>query len=437
MPRITMLGAGSFFTGELMKDVMLIDGLKGGEINLVDIDPRRLEISRKYVEALAARIGKKWKINASTDRRKVMKRSDYVINSIEVAGVRTVKVDYEVPKKYGVDQCIGDTIGPGGIFKALRTIPVWLEMIADCHELCPDAMVLNYTNPMSMLMLAAVRVTNMPVLGLCHSVQGTSHLLARYAGIPYERLKWRCAGINHMAWFTELRYRGRDLYPKLRKIALEQGETYEKDPIRFDMMLHLGAFVTESSGHFSEYVPYYRKRKDLLRKYTRKSYLGESGFYSKNWPRWRREVDQMRRKALRTVKDETLERSHEYAASIIEAHQLNRPTEIHASVLNEGLIANLPYDGVVEVPVLVNRNGVFPCKFGPLPPQLAALCASNMAVFECTIEGILFGDKEAIYHAMTLDPLTAAVCSPAEVRKMTDEMARRERNYIPKFMNKK
>ena len=436
MVKITMLGAGSAFTAPLMKDIMLIQGLNGGVINLIDIDPKRLDISQRWVKALAARIGGNWTINASTDRRKLMKGSDYLINCIEVSGTRTVAVDYNVPKKYGVDQCIGDTIGPGGIFKALRTIPAWIDILRDVERLCPNALVLNYTNPMSMMTLAAVRTTSAAVVGLCHSVQGTAARIARYLGVPRDKLEYRCAGINHMAWFTLLKYRGHDMYPRLAKRARTRKDLYEQDPVRFDMMFHMGAFVTESSGHFSEYVPYYRKRKDLVRKYMRDRYRGESGFYSKNWPKWRRDEDSKRLGELKNAATMPIERSHEYAAVIIEAHRLNMPALVYGSVLNEGLISNLPADGVVEVGVLVNGNGMAPVRFGPLPPHLAALCASNMAVFECAVSGILHRNRDAVYHAMTLDPLTAAVCSPAEISSMTDEMAKKEKDYIPKFMTK-
>jgi len=436
MVKVTMLGAGSAFTPYLMRDIMLTDGLKAGVINLVDIDPKRLDISRRWVAALAGRIGGDWRVNSSTDRRALMRGSDYIINCIEVSGLKTVKIDYEVPKKFGVDQCIGDTVGPGGIFKALRTIPAWIEILRDVERLCPTAMVLNYTNPMSMMTLAAVRTTSASVVGLCHSVQGTAHLLANYLEIPPAQLEYRCAGINHMAWFTVLKYRGRDMYPRLFKRARTVKEVYERDPVRFDMMFHLGAFVTESSGHFSEYVPYYRKRKDLVKKYMRERYRGESGFYSRNWPKWRRDEDAKRLRDLKSIGTIEIKRSHEYAAVIIEAHEFGRPALIYGSVLNDGLIPNLPSNGVVEVGVLVDRNGLQPTKFGPLPPQLAPLCASNMAVFECAVNGILNHDKDAVYHAMVLDPLTAAVCSPAEIYRMTDEMARKERDYIPKFMTR-
>jgi len=435
MVRITMLGAGSAFTPYLMKDIMLIEGLKRGVINLIDIDPRRLDISLRYVRAIAGRIGPGWQVNASTDRRRLMKGSDYIINCIEVSGLKTVAVDYRVPLKYGVDQCIGDTIGPGGIFKALRTIPAWVEILRDVEVLCPKAIVLNYTNPMSMMTLAAVRTTSASVVGLCHSVQGTAARLARYMEIPAERLEYRCAGINHMAWFTVLKHRGRNVYP-LRFERSRLKDVYEQDPVRFDMMYHLGTFVTESSGHFSEYVPYYRKRKDLVRKYMRDRYRGESGFYSKNWPKWRRDEDARRLREMKNIDSVEIKRSHEYAAVIIEAHRLNRPALIYGSVLNDGLIANLPYDGVVEAAVHVDGNGLAPCKFGKLPPQLAALCASNMYVFECAVSGILNEDKDAVYYAMTLDPLTAAVCSPAEIHRMTGEMARKQRDYIPRFMTR-
>jgi len=272
-----MVGAGSaVFARQIITDVLAVDGLDSGVFALVDIDPTRLDLAREIAEKLVQLSGKKWKVEASTERRDVLPGTDYVVNSIEVAGLQNVRADYDIPLRYGVDQCIGDTIGPGGIFKALRTGPAWLEIVADTARLAPRAMILNYTNPMSILTLAAARSTGQPVVGLCHSVQGTSRLLAELLDVPYAELEWQCAGINHNAWFTTLEHRGVDQYPRLRERA-KVPEVYERDPVRFDVMLHLGAFVTESSGHFSEYVPYYRKRPDLLKRYTRPGYLGESG----------------------------------------------------------------------------------------------------------------------------------------------------------------
>ncbi|TME40329.1 MAG: alpha-glucosidase/alpha-galactosidase, partial [Chloroflexi bacterium] len=292
MPKVTFVGAGSaVFARQLMTDILAIEGLDDGVFALVDIDAARLELAKRIAERLVELSGKRWTVEASADRLDVLKGTDYVINSIEVAGLKNVRFDYDIPLRYGIDQCIGDTIGPGGIFKALRTGPAWLEIVSDVQRVAPGAVVLNYTNPMSILTLAALRSTDLSVVGLCHSVQGTSRQLAGYLGIPYAEMDWDCAGINHNAWFTKLEREGVDLYPLLRERARDP-DVYEKDPVRFEVMLHLGAFVTESSGHFSEYVPYFRKRPELINRYTRPGYLGESGFYANNWPRWRRENDE-------------------------------------------------------------------------------------------------------------------------------------------------
>src|SRR5579864_3276019 len=242
--------------------------------------------------------------------------------------------------RYGIDQCIGDTIGPGGIFKALRTGPAWLDIVADVQRLAPGALVLNYTNPMSILTLAALRATDLQVVGLCHSVQGTSRQIASYLDIPYEEMSWDCAGINHNAWFTRLERDGRDLYPDLRARARD-ASVYERDPVRFEVMLHLGAFVTESSGHFSEYVPYFRKRPDLVAKYARGGYLGESGFYADNWPSWRRYNDEMVASMLRGETPIPVRRGHEYTSAIIEALEGGAVASIHGNVRNQGWIDNL------------------------------------------------------------------------------------------------
>src|SRR5438309_9856840 len=274
--------------------------------------------------------------------------------------------------RYGVDQCIGDTIGPGGIFKALRTGPAWLDVVADVSRIAPKAFILNYTNPMSILTLAAARSTALPVVGLCHSVQGTSRLLSDFLQVPYEDLDWKCAGINHNAWFTKLEHNGVDMYPSLRRRAADP-EIYEQDPVRFEVMLHLGAFVTESSGHFSEYVPYFRKRPDLVESYMRSGYRGESGFYARNWPRWREAKLGPVLAMLSGDAPIDLTRSLEYASYIIEAMELDRPVEVHANATNQGAIENLPDDGCAEFAVRVDKEGLHPCKFGALPEQLAAL----------------------------------------------------------------
>src|SRR5213594_4198865 len=358
VPKVTFVGAGSaVFARQLMTDILAIDGLDRGTFALVDIDPERLELARLIAERLVDLSGKEWSVEASTDRREVLGGSDYVVNSIEVAGLQNVRADYDIPLRYGVDQCIGDTIGPGGIFKALRTGPSWLDIVADVDRLAPKAFILNYTNPMSILTLAAARSTSLPVVGLCHSVQGTSRQLADYLSIPYEELEWSCAGINHNAWFTKLEHRGVDQYPRLRELAANNLRVYERDPVRFEVMLHLGAFVTESSGHFSEYVPYFRKRPDLVQRYMRAGYRGESGFYARNWPRWRETKLGPVLAMLNGSAPITLTRSLEYASYIIEAAEKAKPVSIWGNVVNDGAIANLPEGGCVEVECKVDRDG--------------------------------------------------------------------------------
>jgi alpha-galactosidase len=433
MPKVTMIGAGSaVFARQIITDILAVDGLDSGVFALVDIDAQRLELARNIAERLVDLSGKKWTVELSTDRREVLQDSNYVINSIEVAGLQNVRADYDIPLRYGVDQCIGDTIGPGGIFKALRTGPAWLDIVTDIARMAPEALVLNYTNPMSILTLAAARTAALPVIGLCHSVQGTSRLLADYLQIPYEELDWKCAGINHNAWFTKLECNGEDLYPLLRRRAADP-EIYEQDPVRFEVMFHLGAFVTESSGHFSEYVPYFRKRPDLVAKYARPGYLGESGFYANNWPRWRRENDERIHAMLSGESDIPKARSHEYASYIIDAVESGRATSIHGNVLNDGAIDNLPSDGCVEVECRVGPEGVQPVRFGSLPEQLAGLNRAHMSVHELVVEALLERSRQKAKYALMLDPLTAAVCSLEEIDRLFEEMWDAEREFLLPF----
>jgi len=432
MPYITILGAGStMFARQLMTDILHIEGLDEGCFALVDIDSSRLELAHQLAERLITRSGKRWSVRASTERRDLLAGSDFIINTIEVAGLTNVRHDFDIPMKYGVNQCIGDTIGPGGIFKALRTGPAWLDILHDAERLCPQAWVLNYTNPMSILTLAALAGTTMRTVGLCHSVQGTSKQLASYLNVPYGELEWRCAGINHNAWFTELRYQGQDMYPRLRELARDP-ELYERDPVRFEIMRYLGAFVTESSGHFSEYVPYFRKRPDLIERYCRPGYLGETGFYANNWPTWREENDTSIREMLAGTRALPFTRSHEYGSCIIEAVMMHCPTVIYGNVRNTGLIDNLP-DGCVEVACLVDQNGVQPCHFGSLPEQLAGWNRAHMSGHALMRDALLKREKEAARYALMLDPLTAAVCSPAEISALFDEMWEAQLPYLHYF----
>ncbi len=431
--KIAYIGAGSgAFARQVCTDILTVDGLDEGEFALCDIDAPRLDLAHQLVEKLALRSGKAWKVTSSTDRRNVLDGADFVVNSIEVAGLANVRHDYDIPLKYGVDQCIGDTIGPGGIFKALRTGPAWLDICEDIEDLAPRAIVLNYTNPMSILTLAALRMTDLQVVGLCHSVQGSSWQLSQYLDVPYQDLVWECAGINHNSWFTRLEYDGEDAYPRLRE-RIKDPEIYERDPVRFEVMLHLGYFVTESSGHFSEYVPYFRKTPKHEQRFSRSGYRGESAFYANNWPHWRESQEQDVRDMIAGTKEIPSGRSAEYASTIVQAVVQNKARVIYGNVLNSGLVSNLPQDRCVEVATLVDRRGLHPCAFGALPEQVAALNRSHMAVHELMVQSLLERDRTKAKHALMLDPLTAAVCSLDEIDAMFEEMWAAQAAYLPDF----
>ncbi len=437
MPKITLLGAGSGFTQPLFTDILNIEGMDKGIIGLVDPDKKRLDINIKLLSRLIEIMGKdKWTIEASTKREDILPKSDYVISTIEVAGVECVDSSQKIPENYGIEQCIGDTIGPGGIMKALRTVPVFIDILKDCERLCPQAIFMNYTNPMSILSLAAVETVDMPYVGLCHSVQGSSRGLAKMADVPYEELQWRCGGLNHLAWFTEAKWKGKDVYPRILANFADH-EVANFDPTRFDMIRQLGYYVTESSGHFSEYVPWYRTDAKTKKKYLRKGYLGEKGFYARDWPEWRKNTDQKRRDQANGKIEIPTKRGHEYASDIIEGHFFDRKKTIHGTVKNTGLIPNIPTNNVCEVEVLIDKQGLTPTYFGDLPEQCAALCRFHSAVYRLTVDGIMNQDREAIMHAMMLDPLSAAVSNPADIRKMTEELFEAQKKYIPKWCLKK
>ncbi|MGE9290634.1 MAG: alpha-glucosidase/alpha-galactosidase [Puniceicoccales bacterium] len=451
--RIAFIGAGSNFTSRITADIMRIQGKARGTLVLVDIDEDRLGRMKRLVEKVRDSLGatEDWIVEATLERSEALPGTDYIVNCIEVSGLACVRHDNDIPAKYGVNQCIGDTIGPGGLFKALRTGPVWLEILRDVERYCPQAIVLNYTNPMNMLCLAAFRTRSIPVVGLCHSVQGTSDLLAKYAGVPIDEMEWECSGINHLAWFTKLRHQGEDLYPRLfekfrpevegkfRGRANEEETERDKDLVRKDMALNFGAFITESSGHLSEYLPYYRKRKDLIDHYMRERYDGETSFYANNWPEWRKTADVEREARINGSKELETERSWEYGSYIIEAREKNIPFRFHGNVYNRAgqsggtLIPNLMEDGCVEVPILVDRNGLQPTRPGPLPAAMAAICESNMRMFDLGTTAIIEKSVEAAIESLYLDPLTSAVCSPSEIRKMALEMFEAEKEFLPGF----
>jgi alpha-galactosidase len=432
--RVAIIGAGSAeFAAELMTDLLCTPTLPTGTFALVDIDAERLDLARQMGELLIERTGRDWTVEASANRADVLPGCDYVINTIEVAGLDNVRHDYDIPMKYGVDQCIGDTIGPGGLFKALRTLPSWIDIVRDVERLAPEAEILNYTNPMSLTVLTGLRAARRPIVGLCHSVTHTVEQLAEYLDVPRSELRWCAGGVNHLSFITELTRDGEDLYPALRA-AGRRPEIYEQDPVRFEQMYELGAFVSESSGHNSEYTQWFRKRPDLIDRYTRAGYNGESGFYANNWPEWRRKADARLRRVIAGTEEHELARGDEYASHLIEARETGNPVEIYVNVANDGLIDNLPSDGVVEVVATVDANGVQPQRFGRLPSQFAAPVAVHMAFHDLVATSVLDQDREAAIHALMIDPLTSAVCSLAEIRELFEEMVAAEHDSLPEYV---
>ncbi len=432
--KVVFLGSGSAFFKNLFCDVISIPGATKGEMALVDIDLERLELSRQLGEKILEKAGMTgWKITATAERTEVLSGADYVISCIEVSGTECVRFDNDIPLEYGVDQCIGDTIGPGGLFKALRTVPVFLEVLKDIERLCPDAWVLNYTNPMSIMCLAANRASSAKVVGLCHSVQGSSHGLAKYAGVPYQEMKWHCAGINHLAWFTGLTHNGKDLYPVLKQKVAEDPELLAEDPVRLDLLKYFDYFVTESSGHFSEYIPYYRKRRELIDRHCGKKYKGQSSFYADEWPTWRVENDERRKKFISGEEEIVIERTWEYASYIIQAMETNNPFKIYGTVMNTGLITNLLQNNVTEIACMVDAEGIVPNYFGELPAHLAALCSAHQYMYDVAAEACIQKSKDLAMKALMLDPLTAAVCSLDQIKEMTERLFEAEKEFLPGF----
>lgn len=429
MPKITLIGAGSLvFTRKLCSDILLAPSLQDSEISLMDVDPQRLEESRQIVQKIVEERKLPARITASTNRAESVGQADYVITTFQQGGLEAYAQDIEIPKKYGVEQCVGDTLGPGGVFRALRAIPVLIDLCHDLDQHAPNAWLLNYVNPMAANCWAVDAATGRPHVGLCHSVQGTSEMLANWLEVPYEQIHFHCGGINHQAFFLEFRRGNEDLYPRLRQV-IDRKEIYGQEPVRIDLMKHFGYFVTESSGHASEYVPYFRKNaqmveEDLVPRFTDKvnhwfQFGRTGGYLQHNYERlesFRQQFKQMMAAPL------TTDRTHEYGSFIIEAMETNQPARINGNVPNHGLIDNLPAGCCVEVPCLVDRNGVQPTRFGPLPPQLAALNRTNINVQELIVEAAVKRNKDAVYHAVALDPLTAAVCTLPQIRQMVDEL---------------
>ncbi|MFQ6134158.1 MAG: alpha-galactosidase [Armatimonadota bacterium] len=423
MAKTVMIGAGSGFGKRMIVDLMSYPELQDGTLALVDINAAALEAVTEFGERVVELHEAPAKVEASTERREVLKGADYVIVAISVGGQAYSGEPYYsevmIPKQYGVEQSVADTVGVGGVFRTLRTAPVMLDICRDMEELCPDALLINYTNPMAMLTWIMSEATGIDNVGLCHSVQGTAGQLAGYIGAPREEVTYWVAGINHMSWFLELEWKGQDAYPLLNE-AMEDPEVYAKDPVRFEIMRHFDYFVTESTRHMSEYVPYFRKRPELLEEFNLPTREPAKEAKAGRWE-WQDEKDRVEQ-----LENINLKPSGEYASHIIQAIETGEPFRFNGNVMNEGIIGNLPAGCCVEVPCLTDASGINPCHVGELPPQLAALNAANVAVQELTVWAVLERDLHPAYQACLLDPLTASVCSLAEIRSMFDELVQAE-----------
>jgi alpha-galactosidase len=438
MTKITFIGAGSLgFTEELARDILTFPLLQNATLALMDINPERLEFARNAVTRIVTRGKYPARVIATLDRIEALKDADMVLTTILAGSTEVWRHDIEIPKKYGVDTNVGDTRGPSGIFRFLRTLPPMLDIVRDMEKYCPTAVLLNYTNPMAMLCAALQRQTHIKVTGLCHSVQGTAMMLADWIGAPFEEITYTCAGINHQAWYLDFRWNGADAYPLIHKAITERPEIYNEEIVRNEMYLALGYYVTESSGHNSEYNWWFRKRPDLIEKYCTHGTgwnPGEYAYilkeYQNNEATWK---DQVKARLAIPLTDEDLQRGHEYAAFIINALKGGEMFKFNGNVPNTDLVTNLPRGACVEVPVVVDRAGFHSIHVGALPPECALLTQLSSGIEELAIQGALAGDPVAIYRAIAHDPLTASMLSLAEIRQMVNELFAQHKDYLPEF----
>ncbi|WP_405112948.1 alpha-glucosidase/alpha-galactosidase [Paenibacillus sp. FSL K6-1217] len=431
MSKVTFIGAGStVFAKNVLGDIMATPALQGFELALYDIDLQRLNDSASMLQNLKKSSGSTCTVNMYTDRKEALRGAKYVVNAIQVGGYDPCTItDFEIPKKYGLRQTIADTVGIGGIFRNLRTIPVMLDFAADIREVCPDALFLNYTNPMAVLTNVMNTYGGVNTVGLCHSVQQCIPGLFDHLGIDKTGVQAKIAGINHMAWLLEVTKDGEDLYPEIKRRAAEKQLEPHYDMVRYEMMLKFGYYITESSEHNAEYHPYFIKRNypELIERFQipLDEYPRRCVEQIKGWEQMRGEL----------VNNQELkhERSHEYASYILEAMEMDVPFKIGGNVMNTGLITNLPKEACVEVPCLVDRSGVTPTFVGDLPPQCAALNRTNINTQLLTIEAAMSRKKEHIYHAAMLDPHTAAELSMDDIISMCDDLIAAHGDWLPKY----
>jgi alpha-galactosidase len=430
MLKITVIGAGSFvFARRLVTDVLTWPSLQDATIALMDIDETKLETMAALARRMVTQAGTGAKVEATTDLKTALEGADYVTVAIRVGQSRS---HVEIPRAYGIDQAIGDTAGPGGVFYFLRNAPAMIEIAKTMQEVCPGALMLNYTNPMVMLCWAIGALTDIRYVGLCHSVQGTAMALARYIGVPFEEVSYWVAGINHMAWFLKYLWKGQDAYPLIRE-AMQDPEVYAQDIVKWEVLKYFGAFVSESSIHVSEYVPYFRRTPELIERYTSAKMwrVAPKGMSREERIAARRQEREEQNRRLAYGDDEIpIERSHEFFSRILNAAETNVPYVFNGNVVNTGLITNLRPGAIVEVPIMVDGCGLHPCHVGDLPPALAALNQSNLSLQESTVKGFVEKNRESIYRAVQLDPLTTTKLTLPQIRQMVDEMFEADEEYI-------
>lgn len=429
MTRIAFIGAGSVvFTKSLLTDIFKFPELRGAEISLHDIDSERLETAGMMARWTSDELDAGAKVEEHLDRRSALEGADFVINMVQIGMHEATLKDFEIPRKYGLKQTIADSMGIGGIFRGLRTIPLMLDLAGEMQELCPQAVLLNYTNPMSILTQAVYQAyPDIDVVGLCHNVPHTVREISSYLDIPHESLVYEGAGINHIVWMTRLEVDGEDLYPRLFE-AMQEPEVYERDKVRFELMRNFGYFVTESSEHNAEYTPYFLRNDDLIERYDVPvdEYIRRSEENLEEYADTRRKL----------LAGETfpLERSVEYGSLIIHSLVTGEPRVVYANVQNTGLVTNLSEGCCVEVPAAVDATGIKPSYYGELPPQLAAHCTPHVAVQDLTVRAVLEGRRDHIYHAAMLDRHATSVLSLEEIRAMVDELLEAHQESLPESL---
>ena len=437
MPKIAIIGAGGVgFPQTLIQDILSFESLREGHFSLMDVDPERMDVTYQWAQKLIAQENLPTTVSQTVDRAEALEDADYVICVILAHGLEPFTNEIEIPAKYGITQPIGDTLCIGGIFRGLRTIPVLLDICHDMEQYCPGALMLNYTNPMTMLTWACSEGSEVPFIGLCHGVQGTAHEMATLAGVDPDTVRYWTAGINHLAWFLEITdAAGEDLYPRLWE-KIERDGPPEGDALRWDLAKHVGYYMTESSGHLSEYIPYYRKRKDLQEQFdTPGHWAGTHGVMLESYrTHWGAHAE----RTFQQIRGEEPiafgSRSGEYASRIINALETNELFRLNGNVMNYGgLISNLPEGCCVEVPCLVDGSGIHPCVVGDLPPQCAAIDMMSVNVQTLAVEAALEGDRDKAFYACLVDPLASAMLSPAEIKQMFDELFAANRQWMPQF----